>query len=507
MANTINIPRAHLIMALCLPLAVLLGYFLAEPMDSASVTVVVFLLVILAVPLMMKWHHPLLVLSWNAWITPQFLPGQPFLWMLIAPISLLFSVTNRAINPDSRFTSVPSLTRSLCFFVGVVFVTALMTGGIGLHSLGGARYGGRGYFYIFAAVIGYFALSSQPIPAGRAGLYLAMFFLPGMTSLISNLAYSAGPGFYFLYSLFPSSFALEQATGDNILRLGSIVRIGGLAPASISLFAFLLIRYGIRGIFDLSRPWRGFFFLLSVLGCLAGGFRTNLILFGLAFIALFYVEGLHRTRLLALCAGLGLVGAAILLPFADKLPLSVQRTLSFLPVNVDPMVRQAADESSQWRLEIWRMVLPDVPKYLLKGKGYSVDPHALEGSVDPTVRVFDQTYTPILTGEYHNGPLSIIIPFGIFGLIGFVWFVTAALRVLYHHYQFGDPRLKRANSFLFAFFLAKTLIFFLIFGSLWVDIFSFTGIIGLSVALNSQPETVLVEEPVEESLETLETFT
>ena len=89
MANTINIPRPHLIMALCLPLAVLLGYFLAEPMDSGSLAVVVFVLAVISVPLMMKWHYPLLLFSWNAAICPMFLPGQPQLWMLMAVVALL----------------------------------------------------------------------------------------------------------------------------------------------------------------------------------------------------------------------------------------------------------------------------------------------------------------------------------------------------------------------------------------------------------------------------------
>src|ERR1051326_7455224 len=96
MASSINIPKTHLIMGLCLPLAVVLGYLLAEPLDSASLAVVVFVLVILAVPLMMKWHHPLLILSWKAVIAPAFLPGHPLLWMLMAVASLLFGVLNRS---------------------------------------------------------------------------------------------------------------------------------------------------------------------------------------------------------------------------------------------------------------------------------------------------------------------------------------------------------------------------------------------------------------------------
>ncbi len=79
MANTINIPKTHLIMGLSLPLAVLLGYFVAEPMELGSMAVVVFVLVMLAIPLMMKWYYPLLVSGWNAAICPAFLPGRPAL--------------------------------------------------------------------------------------------------------------------------------------------------------------------------------------------------------------------------------------------------------------------------------------------------------------------------------------------------------------------------------------------------------------------------------------------
>ena len=67
-------------MGLSLPLAVLLGYFVAEPMELGSMAVVVFVLVVLAIPLMMKWYYPLLVLAWNAAFSPVFLPGRPALW-------------------------------------------------------------------------------------------------------------------------------------------------------------------------------------------------------------------------------------------------------------------------------------------------------------------------------------------------------------------------------------------------------------------------------------------
>src|SRR5437016_12230727 len=164
MASTINVPRAHLIMGLCLPLAILLGYFLAQPLDSTSIAVVVLVLSMLSVPVFMKWHHPLLVLSWNACANPLFLPGRPSLWMLMGVISLSFAILTRSINSQRRFIHVPSITKPLIFFAGVVLLTAQLTGGIGIRALGSERYGGRGYFFIFAAIAAYFALTSQRIP-------------------------------------------------------------------------------------------------------------------------------------------------------------------------------------------------------------------------------------------------------------------------------------------------------------------------------------------------------
>jgi len=105
MANSIHIPKTHVILALCLPLAVLLGYLLAEPLESTSLAVVTFVLAVLSVPLLLKWNHPILILSWNAVVTPAFLPGQPYAWMLLAPLGLLFAVLSRSVNPEARFLS------------------------------------------------------------------------------------------------------------------------------------------------------------------------------------------------------------------------------------------------------------------------------------------------------------------------------------------------------------------------------------------------------------------
>jgi hypothetical protein len=508
MANTaIKIPRAHLIMALCLPLAVLVGYFLAEPLDSGSMAVVVLVMFVLAVPLLMKWHHPLLVLSWNASVAFGFMPGQPFAWMLMAVASLFFAVLNRSVDPEARFTEIPSLTKPIIFLSAVVAITCLVTGGIGLRSLGSVRYGGRNYVYVATAIAGYFALSSRRIPVEKSGLYVAMFFLPGMLSLIPTLAYKLGPSFYFLISFFQAGGVVEQAMEENSIMDSGIVRVNGLGAAGPALYTFVLARYGIRGALDFSKPWRLLLLGIGVLACAASGFRSSLILCGLIFCAVFLYEGLHRTRLLVLFAAIGFVIVATLLPNADKLPMVVQRTISFLPVKVNPIAERSASDSTIWRLQVWKSALPQIPKYLIKGKGFNMDPNELYlMEMSAQRHVVNPYEAPLVTGDYHSGPLSVIIPLGLFGVVGFVWFLTAGVRYLYHNYRFGNPQLYRINSFLLAFFVAKIVFFVVVFGSLYSDLYTFTGLLGLGVSLNGPPNLVPAAEATEPEQSALEAF-
>ena len=504
MANTINIPKAHVLLALSLPLAVVIGYFLAEPMELSSIAMVVLVLGVLCIPLMLRWYHPLLVASWNAAISPMFLPGRPSLWSLLAFTGLLFGLLSRAVNPKAQFLNVPAITRPLLALTAVVIVTAMLTGGAGLHVFGSETFGGKKYFYIMAAVAGYFALTSRRIPEHRAGLYVALFFLSGLTSAAADLAYAAGPQFRFLLALFSPDYASDQANLDQSLTIHDtgMVRMGGLGWLGTAGYAFLLARYGIRGSLDLHRPWRLLLLLLAFVAGLGGGFRSFVVLFGLTCVVLFFLEGLHRTRYLPALLGVCLLGGAILLPHGDKLPLVAQRSLCFLPGRFDSLAVESARVSTGWRVEMWKQVLPEVPTYLFRGKGYALDANDLYMAIESGNRFGGESLSgTILAGDYHSGPLSIVIPFGIYGVIAFMWLLVAGLRVLYRNFKWGSPALRRINALLFASFAARAFFFFVGFGSLHSDLANFLGLLGLAVALNSAEATVAEEanQPAPES--------
>ena len=69
--------------------------------------------------------------------------------------------------------------------------------------------------------------------------------------------------------------------------------------------------------------------------------------------------------------------------------------------------------------------------------------------------------------------------------------------MLHQNYKFGPPEYRHYNTLLLAYFIAKTIFFFAIFGSLYSDFFMFVGIVGMSVSLNggvAKPEPVPQEK-------------
>lgn len=475
--------RTLVIYAVILPLAVLIGWMAVDlaDWDRTSFAVFAAIMFVLLLPALLKWHYPVMVVSWSTFITIFFLPGQPGLWMLMAAINFGIAILNRIIQKRPAFISAPSITLSLLALAAVVIITAQLHGGMGMKILGSASYGGKAYYFILIGIVGYFAFASQPIPPERAKFYARLFFLSGMITAGSTLIYYAGPSFYFLFLVFPVGFAAVQALTDTV---GGIARIAGLTVAASACSYYLLSVHGIRGV--LQKWWRILLLLVALgLGTL-GGYRSTVILFVMVVGILFMAEGLLRSPIFPALLLVGCLGFALLLPISTKLPLPMQRSLSFLPMKVDSRVRADADGSIDWRLEIWRALLPDLPKYFWLGKGYEIDPTDIFLTNQAILRSRAQSYEgALLVGDYHSGPLSVYVPFGFFGMLAFVVFLGAAIRGLYRNYRYGREELRTINRFMFAFFCARVIFFFVAFGGLSGELYVLTGLIGLSVALNN----------------------
>ena len=249
MSNVLTIIRSLVIYGLCVPLAIYLGYLLATPMDTVSFTIVLVAALLPLLPILLRWHHLLVFACWNTSVVLFFLKGSPNLWIIMAAVSLLLSVLQHILNPSIRFIRVPSVTRPLVFLAIVIVVTAELTGGFGMRSMGGESIGGKRYIFLFAAIIGYFAMTSYRVPEGRAPTYIALFYLGALTSIVGSLGpYFIGRSFYSIFLLFPVD-SLAALYGEGPTE-GLGLRLGGLTVAGQAFVLFLLARHGVRGLFD-----------------------------------------------------------------------------------------------------------------------------------------------------------------------------------------------------------------------------------------------------------------
>ena len=482
------LPQRLLILAIVLPIAALIGYLLADPAEIEAFAIVGLVVSVLVLPWVLKWHHPMLVLSWNASIIIMVLPGQPYLWMLLAVISLALTALNRFLDPNFKPILVPSVTWTLVILAIVVLITAQLTGGVGLRSMGGSVIGGKKYYLIWFAILGYFALSVRSLPAAKAGFYAILHFASGVTTAVGTLAYLAGPAAYFLYAIFPTDYAMHLVAMDysTDYMAANISRFSGFSVAGQALVPFFFIRWGARGLLDWTRPWRMAGLILVVGVSLLGGFRSTLGLFGLLFLVQFWNEGLFRTRLFPALIAASVTGLTVLYLFAGSLPMSIQRSLTPLPlIPVSQIARSDAEGSTKWRQDMWKQLEPEIARHFWLGKGFTASQTTYRLEQEAVRMGLAQDYEMmILAGDYHSGWRSILIPFGIWGLLAFLAFLTAGLRVLWINRHKGEGTLRRVNLFLLTYYIAKGVFFFAIFGAVAAELFVFTGLVGLSVSLN-----------------------
>ncbi len=479
--NPSAVLRSIIIFAVIVPLAILLGYQLSNPLTYPSIMLVVIVLGIILLPFILKWHHAWTIVCWNLMVIAFFLPGRLNVGVLIAGLSLSIAILNRAIQGQWSFIRCRSVSYPLIALAVVTVATMQINGGFRARIFGSEDWGSRRYLAILGAILGYFAIVSEPVSPSKAKLMATLFFLSGASAIVSDLIMMGPPSLGFLYAFFPFYDVSLQDEGFNPMG-----RLENFPLFSQALIWVMLVRYGIRGIFDWHRPWR-VVILIGLFGFgLLGGFRSYIVTFGIIFLFQCYFEGIFRTRLAMVLLGGGILAGGFLVVFAERMPMSVQRSLSFLPVKVDPIARLDAQGTMDMRLDMWRVTLPEVPKYLFRGKGFNFSSTDLMLTKTAMRRgLYDIYEATIISGDYHNGILTLIIPLGIYGFVAFLAFCWGSLRVLYANYRYGDPALRLINTFLLTYFLTRLVFYMVFYGEFFLDLMMFTGAIALSLTLNN----------------------
>jgi hypothetical protein len=483
MTNNPAVVRSLLVYAICLPVAIFLGFLLSDPLDKHNAIIFAAGVLLLLLPLLLKWYHAWLIAIWNMTITFIYMPGMLPGWEPMACLAFAVAMGHYILNRERKFLPSQSVSWSLVFLALVVLVTAKMRGGLGFNALGDETVGGKRYLYIWVAVFGYFALISQPIVHQKRRLYTSLFLLGTLTSVLNNLSTMIGPLGAVLFIFFPG----VESVSNTPFAQENIERFGGFATGCMFLVFALVARYGIEGILNLRKIWRPILFGLALIICALGGYRGIIIMVGMTLVLAFYFEGLFRSRLMPAAVIGVILLAGLVVCFSDQFPLPVQRCLAIFPVKISPIARMSAEASSDWRIEMWKSLLPEIPRYLFLGKGLTFDANdmAMYFSLGNDQVGGEVGGGANLAGDYHNGPLSVIIPFGIWGVIGFLWFLVASIKVLWKNYKYGDPDLRKINTLLMSYFIAKTIMFLFVFGGFYAELVTFVGVVGFSISLNA----------------------
>lgn len=467
--------------------AVVVGYAGATYFRTGSLLFIAGCLGILLLPVMLRYRNEFLVASWKASIVVFFLPGDLPLWCFMAAMAVGFAILDRAMTAKWSYFHDPPMTWSLIALTVVIVITAKLTGGIGMRSLGGSSYGGKRYLILICAILGYFALCSFRMNEAQKRLLPRIFFLSGLTSVVNYIVFALGPSFYFLFAFFPPEYmGLTSMASGGELTAGGVSRLAGLANCATAVCFTAQLHWGVGGLMDYRKPWRAALYLAFLALGMFSGFRSVVGMIGLVFIFQFIMEGRWRSRSMLVLLSAGAIGYLALLASIQFMPLAVQRAVSFLPgMSVHAFAESDARASSDWRFEMWKTMVPELPKYFILGKGYGIDPVDMYFAEQEMIRGMADSYEPhMISGDYHSGPLSVYVPFGIFGVLAFLAVIASGWRVLYLNFFHGDPSLRLFNSFFLAFYTLRVFSFLLVFGALNSDLYEFLGLVGLSIAVN-----------------------
>lgn len=351
--------------------------------------------------------------------------------------------------------------RLVILFGLLLFITGFARG-FGIRFLGGDLWGGFNYIKMFLAIGLVFTLPMIRMPA-RAWRF----------AILAMALLSAIPLAAQLLMLFGINNGLIQMLGkaNNFLSnmpsarpTESVDRVAAAGLCAQSLLLAMLAVVPTRKLFQFRSIWTVFAVGAIITLSFLSGFRLMTVSLVLCLaIAILIQKTLNPPRVI-MGVIIGLVGLLILYQVSDSLPRSMQRALSWLPgITISQVAAESAEGTVSWRLDLWHEAAKDIPQYFLLGKGFGFN-----GTEMTRIMMSDPNsiYWALVSGAYHNGYLSLLLLFGIGGLVLGLWILVA---VVWRHWKlvrarWNNPSLQRAHQAFFAFSAMSLIVYLTIYG-------------------------------------------
>ena len=287
--------------------------------------------------------------------------------------------------------------------------------------------GGRPYFEIALALGAFLILSRVQINDFIARIFPLFFVIPAwcvaildvVARLAPQMAYPLAMMYSGVGSGVTSAFQQEAKLGET--------RMTGLQSAGLTSVLALCAKFNPITLISPFHPFRALLFGVAILAIFLSGYRSVILFAIVAFLLSAVLRGSMKDLWIA-GAGmlLGLVALISVQGSLVQLPLTVQRSLSWLPGNWNQEAVADAEGSTMWRVEMWGWAWDDDrilrDRTWGQGFGLSLDDMSLiasslmAGQGGQNLLGGSDRESFMITGAFHSGPLSTIKYIGVVGL-------------------------------------------------------------------------------------------
>lgn len=321
-------------------------------------------------------------------------------------------------------------TLDYLIYVNLAYLaTVYVRNPVGFWAIQSSMVGGRPYFEILLAFGAYAILSRVSPTDGIARMFPWFYLIPaGVVAVLDTVARTLPQFAYPLARIYSGVGSMSTTAGlEQVVQVGQD-RITGLKDAGYLGVLALCSRYNPITLISPLFPIRALFFVSSLAAIFLSGFRATL----LAALVFFLLATLLRGRLrdVWVAAAAGMLGITLLISLQGsvlQLPLTMQRALSWLPGDWNQEALAGAEDSTRWRFEMVEWAWNDDRilrnKIWGQGIGLSIDDMNLiasslmAGQGGANLLGGSDRENFMITGAFHNGPVSAIKCVGVVGLL------------------------------------------------------------------------------------------
>ena len=429
--NLQNISANQIVVWTALVLGLVLAVFIGNAVGSSDMRIVAGIIALIPVVVVfVKLKTNIWVLIPIGWLLSGRLPWLPLpfsvrdLCMMAAIFFFTLFFATRALPWKRKVGTLDYLIYINLAYLATVYVR----NPAGFWALQTSMVGGRPYFEVGLALGSYLILSRVQISDFIAKIFPLFFVIPAWSVAFMDLVARLIPRAAAPIAMMYSGVSAGGAAGaiQQEARVGE-TRLTGMQWAGWSSVLALCAKYKPITLISPFYPFRLLMFGIATGAIFLSGFRSVMLFALVAFLLSTVLRG-NMKDLWTAGAGmlLGLIALISVQGSLVQLPLTVQRTLSWLPGDWDQKAVADAEGSTQWRVDMWGWAWNDDrilrDKIWGQGFGLSLDDLSLiaaslmAGESGQTLLGGSDRESFLITGTFHSGPLSAIKYIGIVGL-------------------------------------------------------------------------------------------